>query len=90
MTYMYMHGYISTLYPAAFLDFVYMSSYSTIDSGDEDYSGPITPDTFLLFGNFNVSSVYVSIYTCTCPIVSLFMRCTMRCEIWAHPSELPW
>ena len=46
-----------------------MSSYSTIDSGDENYSGPITPDTFLLFGNFNVSSVYVSIYTCTCTCV---------------------
>ena len=23
-------------------------------------------------------------------IVSLFIRCTMRCEIWAQPAELPW
>ena len=22
-------------------------------------------------------------------IVSLFIRCTMRCEIWAQPAELP-
>ena len=23
-------------------------------------------------------------------MVSLFIRCTMRCEIWAQPAELPW
>ena len=22
--------------------------------------------------------------------ISLFIRCTMRCEIWAQPAELPW
>ena len=22
--------------------------------------------------------------------VSLFIRCTVRCEIWAQPAELPW
>ena len=22
-------------------------------------------------------------------VVSLFIRCTMRCEIWAQPAELP-
>ena len=25
----------------------------------------------------------------TCTWVSLFIRCTMRCEIWAQPAELP-
>ena len=23
-------------------------------------------------------------------VVSLFIRCTMRCEIWAQPAELSW
>ena len=23
-------------------------------------------------------------------MVSLFIRCTMRCEIWAQPAELSW
>ena len=28
--------------------------------------------------------------TCTCEsMVSVFIRCTMRCEIWAQPAELP-
>ena len=33
----------------------------------------------------------VSVCNCTCAlIVSLFIGCTMRCEIWAQPAELPW
>ena len=30
---------------------------------------------------------YVHVYTEL--MVSLFIRCTMRCEIWAQPAELP-
>ena len=33
---------------------------------------------------------HVNCKTCTTLIVSLFIRCTMRCEIWAQPAELPW
>ena len=58
----YMHGY-STSFPEGSLDFIYMSSYSTVESGD-DYSSRITPDTSFPFGNSSVASIYVSIYVC--------------------------
>ena len=38
----------------------------------------------------NIEKYIVCMYsTCTCLMVSLFIRCTMRCEIWAQPAELP-
>ena len=65
---MYM-SILHILFLADSLDFIYMSSYSTIesgddyvDNGDDPYSSRITPDTTFPFGNSYVSSVYVSIY----------------------------
>ena len=34
--------------------------------------------------------VCVYVDTCMYIHVSLFIRCTMRCKIWAQPAELPW
>ena len=58
-------AYMSILYIlflADSLNFIYMSSYSTVESGDDYYSSRITPDTSLPFGNSPVSRVYVSTY----------------------------
>ena len=59
MTYM---SILHILFLAASLDFIYMSSYSTVALGHDPYSSRITPDTSFPFGNSRVSSVYVSIY----------------------------
>ena len=43
-------------------------------------------------GRYFCPSVSACIGIATCHIellVSLFIRCTMRCEIWAQPAELP-
>ena len=33
---------------------------------------------------------YPGLFLHTELLVSLFIRCTMSCEIWAQPAELPW
>ena len=73
--------YMTILYiliPAVSLNaFIYMSSYSTVESGDDPYSSRITPDTSFDFGNSYVSSVYVSIYVIRGILLSL-NRCYLH------------
>ena len=39
---------------------------------------------------FHCYYIYIyNIYVRAELMVSLFIRCTMRCEIWAQPAELP-
>ena len=40
--------------------------------------------SFFLLSHLSLKHVHVEL------IVSLFIRCTLRCEIWAQPAELPW
>ena len=49
--------------------------------------GPIRYTHYHLYVHVMVRvNLYLHVYTC---MVSLFIRCTMRCEIWAQPAELP-
>ena len=44
-----------------------------------------------LVGDFFINiCTYMCMYEVYELMVSLFIRCTMRCEIWAQPDELPW
>ena len=44
-----------------------------------------------IYNVYNLCSlIFAVIHVHTELVVSLFIRCTMRCEIWAHPAELPW